>query len=226
MVVAISPNQDIKSGEVKGLANVANASAVLTPNTGYQTLVAAPTTGCKRVNQIMMKNIDASVGADFFIKIVRSATDYTVIKIYLAAGEKLLLEFPFILSTTTSIEAKVSASCTARFIASWVVFPGGMGLTTFTGTSWADVLTVPTAEAYSLLGMVITNTDTSTQTISVQVIDGSSNVIHSDSRLMGPGSNWVSGFNLVLSAGYKVQVKHGAASKTGAAAVSYLPVPA
>jgi hypothetical protein len=224
-MVAISPNQDIKSSEVKGLASIGNSNAVLTPTTSYQTLVAAPSTGCKRVNQVVIKNIDASVSADFYIKVVRSAVDYCIIKMNLAPGEKLALQFPFILSTTTSIEAKVSASCSARILASWIVFPGGMGLVNFTGTSWADALTVPAGEAYSLMGWVVTNTDTATQTISLQVIDGSSNVIYSDSRIMGPGSNWVSGINLVLSAGYKLQVKQGAASKTGSALVSYLPVP-
>lgn len=226
MSIPITPNQEIKSVEVKGLANVSNASAVLTPTTSYQTLVAAPASGVRRVNQIIMKNIDASVTTVFYIKIVRSGTDYVVISKSLAPGEKLVMEFPFLLDTDTSIEAKVEASCTGRIIGSYITFVGGMSLTNFTGTGWADLLTVPAGHAYELLGFVIENTDTSSQNITMQIIDGSSNVIDSETKTLGPGHAWAYGIEVVLLAGYKIQVKHGAASKTGSALASWMEVPA
>jgi hypothetical protein len=225
MTIPITPNVDIKSTEVKGLAGVSNASAVLTPTTSYQTLVAAPSSAIRRVSQIIMKNYDAAVTAVFSIKIVRSGSDYNIISISLAPGEKFVLEFPFLLDTDTSIQGKVDVTCTGRIIASYIPFAGEMALATFTGTGWATVLTVPASHAYEMLGFVITNTDTTSQNIVIQILDASSNVIDYETRTLAPGANWFYGMTPVLLAGYKFQVKHGAASKTGAALVSYLEVP-
>lgn len=225
MEIPISPNQEIKSSEVKGLANLANTSAYLTPTTSYQALVAAPPSGVRRVNQIVMKNINASVSTTFFIKLVRSGTDYIVVQIQLAPGEKFVLDFPWILAMTDSIQAKVAATCSGLIEAGYVSWVGGMGLANFTGTSWANLLTVPEGSNYSLLGLIIQNSCARTQTVSLQVIDGSSVVKYSDSKSLIPGAVWVLGLNVVIGAGWKVQVKHGAASFTGSAMASWIEVP-
>ena len=226
MTVAISPDQTIKSSEIKGLAAVPNNSVYLTPTTDYASLVAAPASGVKRVNQIVMKNIDASVTTIFYLKLVVSATDYIVITIQLAPGEKFILTFPWLLDSNSSIQAKVGASCDGVIEAGTIVFPGGMGVANFTGTDWEDVVTVAASSAYATLGMLISNSYTATQTVSLQVIDDESTVMYSDSKTLSPGAVWGFDLNLVMDAGWKIQVKHGAASYTGSAVASYLEVPA
>ncbi|MHC1739721.1 MAG: hypothetical protein AB9897_01275 [Anaerolineaceae bacterium] len=226
VTVPWTTGQELKSEHSKGAANIGNSSAFLTPTTNYADLVAAPASGILRVNQIVIKNID-TISAVFSIKLIRSATDYTVIQITLAANERFILEFPFLLNSLTKIQAKVSVTCAARITASCVVWEGEMALAAFSGTSWTDVIgAVPAGHAYSLLGFCVQNSDPTTQTISLQIIDGSSVVKWSETRTLGSGAVWINGENVVLAAGWKLQVKHGAASKTGIANASYLEVPA
>ncbi len=223
--IPISPNADIKSSELKGLAEIPNSSAYLTPTTSYQTLVSAPASGVRRVNQIVLKNIDASVTTVFSFKLVRSGTDYVVVQFQLAPGEKFVLTFQWLLTSADSIEAKVAASCSGLIEAGYVTWLGGMDVANFTGTSWADVLTVPAGKIYSMLGVVIQNSYTNTQAVSLQVLNGSSAVMYSDARTLAPGGVWFVGLPMVLGSGWKVQVKHGAASYTGSAVASWIEVP-
>ena len=225
MTVPISPNQTVKSSEIKGLAGVPNNSVYLTPTTSYAELVAAPASGVKQVNQIVMKNTDASVTTVFYLKLVISASDYIVVSIQLAPGEKFMLNFPWILDANSSIQAKVGATCDGLIEAGTIVFVGGMGAANFSGTAWEDLLTVAAASAYATLGMILQNSYTTTQTVSVQVIDDAAAVMFTDSKTLSPGAVWVFDLNLVMAAGWKIQVKHGAASYTGSALVSYLEVP-
>ena len=222
--IPMTPNQVYKSSHLKGIGEIGNASTFLTPTTSYANLVAAPASGILRVNQIAIKNIDTAVTTDFYLKIVCSGTDYLVMNPSLIPGERFIVNFPFLLDSTTSIQAKVAATCAARITASCVAWEGEMGLVNFSGVSWTDVLTVPSGHAYSLLAYALQNSDTASQTISLQIIDGSSNVKWSESRTLGPGEVWINDENVVLAAGWKLQVKHGAASKTGSALASYLEV--
>ncbi|NMC30708.1 MAG: hypothetical protein GYA45_11630 [Pelolinea sp.] len=225
MTIPISPNVEIKSSEVKGLVGLSNSSAYLTPTTSYQELVAAPASGVRRVSQIVLKNVDESVATVFYLKLVKSGTDYIVVQIELAPYEKLVLDFPWILDTNSSLQAKVAATCSGLIVASFVTWLGGQEVANFTGTSWADLLTVPGGSTYATLGLAVANTYTVTETVSIQVINDSSTQMFRDSKTLGPGTVWFLELNLLMGAGWKIQVKHGASSYTGSALVSWMEVP-
>jgi len=202
--------------------NTGNALAL---TTSYANLVAAPSGGVRRVAQIMLVNGDTSVSTVFYLKFIRSATDYIVIQRFLNPGESLMLEVPISLATTDSIQAKVGATCSgARAIASYLIGSGGTGVLNFTGASFADVVTVPTGKTYLIESVIVVNTYTVTDNVSVKGIDGSSNVLLLLTKKLRPGASWFIGYSPVLPAGYKIQVAHGAASQTGSIIVCYKEV--
>ncbi len=225
MAIPISPGEPIKSSEIKGLAGVSNLSEFLSLTTSYQTLAAAPAAGVKRVNTIRLRNTDPTDTADFYLKLVKSATDYVPIVISLAPDEEFLLRFPFLLDANGALQAKTGAACDGLAVASSVTWLGGMEVLNFTGDSYADVLTVPVGKVYSLMGMLIVNTDATSQIVSMQIIDGSSNVKWADRITLAPGAVYLQLLDMAVGAGWKLQVKHGAASKTGSAVVSWMEVP-
>ncbi len=217
--MVIRTGQPFEANEHLGLAGCSDSTASLLLSTTYQDLVTAPSIGLRKVNQIILTNEDASVSTDFFFKLVRSGVDYTPIQINLSPSERFLLEFPWILKTTDMIQSKVAATCVGHANASYIPFFGGNGVANFTGTTWTDMLTA--AGAIDIGGVAIVNTDASTQTISIREINASSTVLWVLSKTMPPLSTWFIDPKINLPTGYKLQVKHGAALKTGSAFVSY-----
>ncbi|HAQ03011.1 TPA: hypothetical protein DCQ22_03920 [Candidatus Nomurabacteria bacterium] len=199
--------------------NMASESAFLALTTAYQDLVPAPVSGVYRVDYIELSNEDATVGTDFFFKLVRSATDYTIVQIFLNAGERLKLKFPFNLSTVTKIQAKVGATCGSHAVAAYGPWEGLAAVLNFTGTAWSTLLTA-SAKSY-LEGLLIVNNELTTQTVSYRVIDGSSNVKMTESKTLSQGSAWFIEPAISLPIGYLVQVKQGAADKAGSAYLTY-----
>jgi len=213
-------------GGAGGGAENPNLYGYVSLTTTYQDLVPAPASGVYRINQITLTNPEGSgVTTSFYFKIVRSSTDYFVFELQLAPGDSVTIEdVPIILLTTDSIQVKVGATCTSYATVSYYISSGGLALLSFTGNSYADVLTVATGKKYQILSILVSNEETTTQNISVQIIDGSSNVKKVKTRSMPPGSSWGQTPNDVIPAGYKYQVKHGAASKVGKIAISYQEV--
>lgn len=211
-------------GGAGGGIEVPNTSGYLTLTTSYQDLVSAPASGVYRATQICLSNKDSSVTTSFYFKIVRSSIDYVTFEIRLAPDEEFTLNCPIVLSPTDSIRAKVGATCTGYASASFMVSSGGTSVLNFAGDTFADALTVPAGKKYLLESLMISNSGTTTQTISIRIIDGSSNVKILKKRSVGPGSVWFIGIQSVLQAGWKVQVKHGAVALTGSCAITYLEV--
>lgn len=224
MTISIDAGQPYSANHLKGLGGAANSTAYLNISNIFQPLVAAPGSGVRRVNQIMLKNTDATDTDTFTLKVVKSGTDYMIIPISLAPGERLMLEFPFQLDANTSLQVKSDDGVDGIAAASYLPFTGGMALVNFTGDEFADALTVATYNV-DIFGLLIANTDVDTQTIVFQVIDESSNVMYSDSKELGPSAVWLFGVNLVLSVGWKLEVKHGAAAKTGSILIPFIEVP-
>jgi len=224
MTTPISESQPIESYHLKAMGGAPNACSYLSLSNAYATLVAAPASGVTLITQLLLRNND-SVNADFYFKVVRSGVDYLVFRIELAPYERLIVEFPFILDTNTSIEAKTSASISAKCVATTLKFEGGMSVANFSGTAWTDLLTVPAGKAYSILGLMLSNSYNSAQNVSFQIIDNASNVKWTDSILLNQEGTWPCGEKFVMGAGWKIQVKHGAASYTGSAVAAFIEVP-
>jgi hypothetical protein len=220
--MVIRTGQPFEAHEHLGLAGYGDTTASLLLTTSYQDLVAAPASSIRRVNKITLNNEDASVGTDFYFKLVKAGADYGPIQIFLNAGEKLDLIFPWLLDSTVKIQAKVGATCVGHAIASYCKFYGGNGILNFTGTSWATLLTA--AVNTNILGVMLVNTDTTIQTLSLQMIDGSSNVKGVWNKSLTQGSAWFIDLRMTLPAGYSLQVKQGTAAKTGSAFASHAEV--
>lgn len=201
-----------------------SATSFLSLTNSYQDLVPAPASGICRVMQICFSNKDSSVTTSFYFKIVRSSTDYLIFEIVLAPDEEFTLNCPIVLSTVDSIQAKVFATCTGYASASYLVSSGGLDLLNFTGDTFADVLTVPAGKKHLIDSVMIMNSDPTSQTVSIQIIDDSSNVKLLKRRILKSGVVWFLGVQAVLQAGWKIQVKHGAALKTGSCAITYSEV--
>jgi len=201
---------------------LAKSSTYLNLGTSYADLVAAPASGVRKVKEISMTNEDASATTDFWFKIVKSSVDYFIFKFTLAPGEKFVLEFPFYLDSTMSIQAKVTATVTGRATAAYVdISKGAMAVVNFSGTSFTDLVIVTTGKTYTVLGFALVNTDVDTQTCSWQFITSGAAVKQLNTRTLPPSSSYFSEAQIVLTAGEKCQVAHGAASKTGSALISY-----
>lgn len=225
----------IQTGQTILAADVLNAIRISTAptdeteidlTTAYQTLVAAPASGTRVVEQICLMNNDASVTAAFTVKIVRSSVDYVIFEKRLGPGESVMLvDLKLNLQSTDSIMVKAGASLTTgRVVASYHAGPGGLALLTFTGTAFSTALTVPTGKKYSITSILIQNTWPATSTLAYLVLDASSNVRRYQKKILGPSSCWGLDLKAVLSAGHYFQIKHGAASYTGNIAISYLEV--
>jgi len=198
---------------------LATDAAFLALTTSYQDLVPAPSEGTTRVDTIRLVNEDASITADFFIKIVKTAVDYTIIQRSLAPGESLTIAFPWSLDTSTKIQAKVGVSCTGKAIAAYGTFEGSAAVANFTGDSWTTVLTATVLSFIEAL--LITNTDATTQTVSFRIINGSSVQQMISSKQLVSNACWLLDLAVAIPAGYALQVKHGASSKTGSIFAPY-----
>jgi hypothetical protein len=194
-------------------------TAFLTLSTSYQDLVAAPASGVYQVSSIVLSNEDATVGTDFYLKVIRSAVDYVPIQIFLNAGERLLLAFPWKLDTNTKIQAKVGATCAGHAVASYGIWAGAAAVLNFTGTAWQTIFTA--SKKSVIEGACLVNNEATTQTLGLQVIDGSSNVKMLMTKTLTQGSAWFIDPAIDLPIGYALQTKQGAASKVGSAFVPY-----
>ncbi len=227
MTIPISPNQVIRSSEIKGLAGISNLSEYVSLTTSYQVLAAAPASGViKRVNTVRLRNTDPTDTADFYLKLVKSSVDYVPIPFSLAPGEEFLLRFPWLLDSNCTLQVKTGTACDGQATASSVTWAGGMEVLNFTGDTFADLVTVPTGKQYELLAMLLVNTDATKQDVSLQVVDGSAAVQCSDKKSLSSSAVYFQLLDMAIGAGWKLQVKHGAALKTGSVVVSYLEVPA
>lgn len=205
-----------------GVSAPENSIALSLTNT-YQDLVPATSSGSVLVSQILMSNEDTSVTADLLIKIVRSGVDYAVIQQNLAPGESVILNFPVVLDGNTKIQAKTSVTCSAHANAAYSsISTGIMSLVNFTGNTYTDVCTIDAGKKYVVLGVMIVNTDTTSQTINFRVLDAAAAAQYIRGKTLAPGAAWCVEPNLVMQAGWKLQVKHGAAGKLGSALVSLL----
>jgi hypothetical protein len=221
--MVIRTGQPFEAHEHLGLAGYGDTTASLLLTTSYQDFVPSPASGnIRRVNEIVLNNEDSAVGTDFYFKLVKASVDYVPVQIFLNAGERLALNFPWVFGNDVKIQAKVGATCVGHAIASYGMFFGGNGILNFTGTSWATLLTA--AVNTNILGVMLVNTDTTTQTLSLQMIDGSSNVKGVWNKSLTQGSAWFIDLRMTLPAGYSLQVKQGTAAKTGSAFASHAEV--
>ena len=205
--------------EVLGLNAYPDSSAFLSLTNAYQDLVTAPVSGLRRINQVVLSNEDGAIGTDFYIKLVKAGVDYVPVQIFLAPGERLILDFPWILDTTIKMQAKVNVACTSHAIASYVPYYGGGALNNFTGTAWSTIFTAPSNK--DILGICIVNTDTVQHVVSLQVIDGGSVVKGIWNKTLTTGSSWFLDIKMMLANGWSIQVKQDTVAVTGSGFVSY-----
>jgi hypothetical protein len=200
---------------------VSNTS-YLTLTTSYQTLVSAPASGVRRIGAIELTNNDASVTPIFYIKIVRSGVDYMEIPVNIGPSQWLYIEFPFNLLPTDHIEAKISATCDAQASASFALGSGGMALVNFSGTSFTDVLTIPSGKKYAIIGILIESYYTASAIVGIQIEDGSAMKKKLKQKLLSAVTNYNPNIEkIVLPEAWKISVKHGNASATGSAVVCW-----
>jgi len=214
---------NMPSGGGSGTAELPTVMANKALTTSYAELVAAPILGIRKVKAIIFSNNDATVTAVFYFKLIKNDTDYFIFKFRLAPGEKAALVFPIHLDYSMSIEAKVSVSCSGEAEASYLDAEDGSAsaLLNFTGTAFADLLVVPEAATYSLLGTALANTDMETGNCAWQLLNTEEGVMELNTRCLPPGSTAYSELPVVLSSGQSIQVKHGVAGKTGSALVTF-----
>lgn len=199
-----------------------------TPDTGafanltnsYATVVSAPASGTKKVEQIIFNN-QSSTTTEFYFKILKSAVTYFEFYVALAQYETFVFEFPIYLDSTMSIQAKTADSIsTGTFYAA--VYASANGVTAvdnFTGTSWDTCLTV--SGTYVLEGIAVMNSYTASHDISWRVYDGVSAVKFTETRALSPGGVYMAEMKFVMANAYTVDFAHGAASYTGTCMVSY-----
>lgn len=198
----------------------------ITVSTSSQDLVPYVATGIK-VKQIYIKNTSTTVTALFTLTISTGGIPF-VIPINLAPGERWILDFPIYLSPTMKITLLSNITCTAKAVAACEETEGSAAsvVVAFTGTSYTQIIAVPSGHSYSIQGFLARNNDVTTETIGIQEQNASAGVIAAESRTLAPDNVWMNGENFVLIGGQFFMACHGTAAKIGTILVSYREVAA